>query len=137
MNRFYTPNILVIDDDLDTIGLMRLVLQRAGYNAITATSWDEVVDRITLANEQGQRVDLIILDIMMPERSGFDVFNSLQVVLHPMPPVIFLSAKSTLETMVKASDLGAAKYLVKPTTKEKLLSTVEQVLQDARFQHFR
>jgi DNA-binding response OmpR family regulator len=46
--------------------------------------------------------DLLLLDIMMPERSGFDVYNSLQVVLHPMPPVIFLSAKSSIETIVKA-----------------------------------
>ena len=131
LRRSSTPNILIIDDDLDTIGLLRLVLQRAGYNAVTATSWEEASDRIRLAADQFKHFDLVILDIMMPGRSGFDVFNSLQVVLHPMPPVIFLSAKSSLDTIAKAKDLGAAKYLVKPTTKEKLLSTVETVLQEA------
>jgi DNA-binding response OmpR family regulator len=65
---------------------------------------------------------------MMPERSGFDIYNSLQVILFPMPPVIFLSAKSAIETIVKAKDLGAAKYLVKPTTPDKLLSAVREVL---------
>jgi DNA-binding response OmpR family regulator len=129
---FFTPRILVIDDDLDTIGLLRLVLQRSGYHVSTASSWEEVSDRLILAEKERLSFDLIILDVMMPERSGFDVFNSLQVVLHPMPPVIFLSAKSSIETIVKASELGAAKYLTKPTTPEKLISTVQNVLQQSR-----
>jgi DNA-binding response OmpR family regulator len=65
---------------------------------------------------------------MMPERSGFDILRSLQVVLTPMLPVIILSAKNTIDDMLKASDLGAAKYLVKPTKPEKLIEAVRRVL---------
>jgi len=125
---YHTPRILVVDDDLDTVGLLRMVLQRAGYTVSTATNWAEVTDRILLSEQQKNPFDLIILDVMMPGRSGFDVYNSLQVILHPMPPVVFLSAKSSIETIVQASDIGAAKYLVKPTTPDKLLSTVSDVL---------
>lgn len=120
--------ILVVDDDLDTVDLLRLTLHRKGYNVTTATSWEEVTDRIRLADDYKEPIDLIILDIMMPVRSGFDVMLTLKVILKPMPPVIFLSAKNTIDDMVKASDMGAAKYLVKPTTPQKLLDTVENVL---------
>jgi DNA-binding response OmpR family regulator len=126
--RRFIPTILVVDDDLETVGLLRIVLQRAGYTVVTATRWDEVTDRLQILNQQGQTIDLIILDIMMPDLNGFDLYRSLEVVLYPMPPVIFLSAKCMLEDMVKASDLGAAKYLTKPTTPEKLLKTVQEVL---------
>jgi DNA-binding response OmpR family regulator len=123
--------ILIVDDDLDTVGLLRLVLQRRGYTVSTATGWDEITDRLRLVDTDKQGFDVIILDVMMPERSGFDIYNALLVALHPMPPVIFLSAKSSIETMVQAQEIGAAKYLVKPTTPEKLIATVETVLQQA------
>ncbi len=124
--------IMVVDDDLDTVNLLRMVLQRAGYRVITASSLDEVIDRVKLAEQYQEYIDLIILDIMMPVRSGFDVYLTLQVILHPMPPVIFLSAKNRVDDMVRASDLGAAKYLVKPTTPEKLLQAVRSVLSKVR-----
>jgi DNA-binding response OmpR family regulator len=126
------PRILVVDDDLDTVGLLRLVFQRAGYKVITATSYEEVVDRLKMSEQYAELIDLVILDIMMPARSGFDIFLTLKVVLHPMPPVIFLSAKCNMDDMVKASDLGAAKYLVKPTTTDKLLKAVDDVLNKVR-----
>jgi DNA-binding response OmpR family regulator len=132
MSRLFTPRILVIDDDLDTVGLIRMVLQRAGFDVSTATSWNEVADRLNLTSASMRPFDLIILDIMMPERSGFDTYRSLEVVLKPMPPVIFLSAKYGIDDMVKASEMGAAKYLVKPTTPEKLVETVRTVLSERR-----
>lgn len=122
--------VLIIDDDLDTVGLLRLVMQRRGYKVSTATCWDEIADRLVIADNEKHSFDIIILDIMMPERSGFDIFNALMVAMHPMPPVIFLSAKSSIETMIKAQELGAARYLVKPTTPEKLIATIENVLQN-------
>ncbi len=122
------PKILIIDDDLDTVNLIRLLLQKAHYRVIVATSWDETIDRVRMVEEEKDKFDLIILDIMMPNRSGFDVMLTLKVMMHPTPPVIFLSAKCSVDDMVKASDLGAAKYLVKPTTPDKLLKTVQEVL---------
>ncbi|MFZ6027644.1 MAG: response regulator [Chloroflexota bacterium] len=126
-----SPKVLIIDDDLDTVGLLRLVMQRRGYKVSTATCWEEIADRLRIADAEKRNFDVIILDIMMPEKSGFDIYNALLVALHPMPPVIFLSAKSSIETMVKAQELGAARYLVKPTTPDKLIATIENVLQHA------
>jgi two-component system OmpR family response regulator len=124
--------ILIIDDDLDTLTLLRITLQRKGYRVHSASSWDEVIDRLRILENNHEIVDLVILDIMMPERSGFEVYISLQVVLHPVPPIIFLTAKTSIDDMVKASDMGAFKYLTKPTTKDKLLAAVEEALKSRR-----
>lgn len=121
-------SILVIDDDLDTLGLVRLVLKRAGFEVSTASCWEEVTDRINMALQTGKFFDLVLLDLMMPERSGFDIYHSMEVVLGKMPPVIVLSAKYSMQDMIRASDLGIAKYLVKPTTPDKLLEAVKSVL---------
>jgi DNA-binding response OmpR family regulator len=132
ISRYRVTRILTVDDDLDTVGLIRMVLKRAGFEVSTASRWEEVQERIAQAKENRQPYDLIILDIMMPDRSGFDIFRSLQSILDRMPPVIFLSAKYSMEDMIVASDLGAAKYLVKPTTPDKLLEAVRYVLENAR-----
>ncbi len=120
--------ILVIDDEVDTTNLVSLVLKRAGYKVYSATDFEGVLNWLKMCEDTHESVDLVILDIMMPERSGFDVILVLKVVLHPVPPVIFLTAKIGMDDMVRASDLGAAKYLTKPTTPEKLLQVVREVL---------
>ena len=132
ISRNRVTRILSIDDDLDTLGLIRMVLKRAGFEVTTASRWEEVKERITQAKENRQPYDLIILDIMMPDRSGFDMFRSIESMLDRMPPVIFLSAKYSMEDMLRASDMGAAKYLIKPTTPDKLLEAVRTVLEHSR-----
>jgi len=71
ISRSRVPRILTIDDDLDTLGLIRMVLKRAGFEVNSASRWDEVLERVNAAKDNRQPFDLIILDIMMPERSGF------------------------------------------------------------------
>ncbi len=126
------PKILVVDDDADTVNLIRLVLQKHGYRVTTATTWEEIQARIRFEETALEPIDLVILDIMMPIHSGFDVMLVLQNVLHPVPQVIFLSAKNSMEDMVKASDMGAAKYLTKPTTPDRLVTAVESVIHKVR-----
>lgn len=120
--------ILVIDDEIDTTNLISLVLKKAGYTVYAASNWDDVVSFLHRCEESMESVDLAILDIMMPGRSGFDVMLMLQIAMHPMPPVIFLSAKVGVQDMVKASEMGAAKYLTKPTTPARLVEAVREVL---------
>jgi DNA-binding response OmpR family regulator len=124
--------ILVIDDEIDTTNLISLVLKRAGYKVYSATDWDGILGLLHHYEETREDIDLVILDIMMPERSGFDVMLILQVVMHTVPPVIFLTAKIGMDDMVNASDMGAAKYLTKPTTPDKLVTVVKEVLAKRR-----
>jgi two-component system phosphate regulon response regulator PhoB len=132
MSHYFKARILCIDDDNDTLDLVKIVLERAGYEVNCAVGWDEVLDFIHKSEDTKRPYDVIILDIMMPEQSGFDVLSSMKVVLRPIPPVIFLTAKYSMEDMVQASDMGAAKYLVKPTTPDKLLEAVGSVLSKSR-----
>jgi len=118
------PRILVIDDDLDTLNLLRIELQLAKYSVLTAASWDEVMDRLKLVYGEGGSIRAIILDLMIPERSGFDILLALSVILDPMPPVIVLSALSDIESVIKARELGAMRYLTKPTDRKALINAV-------------
>lgn len=116
--------ILVVDDEPDTVSLLSLTLGRAGYTVIKATS-----GRAGLDIAARERPDLIILDIMMPDLSGLEVLKALRH-LYAVPPVIFFTAKSRVEDMVEGMEAGAYRYLVKPTSREKLLETVKAALTD-------
>jgi two-component system OmpR family response regulator len=116
--------ILVVDDEPETVSLLGLTLSRAGYSVIKATS-----GRAGLDIAAREHPDLIILDIMMPDLSGLDVLKALRKV-YPVPPVIFFTAKSRVEDMIEGMEAGAYKYLVKPTSREKLLETVRAALAD-------
>ena len=120
--------ILVVDDNLDTLQLLRLTLENAGYQVSTAASWDDVTRVLRELFEEKQQVDLILLDLMIPERSGFDILRSLQVMLRPMPPVVVLSAKSGFQDRLTAREMGVSEYLIKPTDRQTLLKTIKSVL---------
>ena len=121
-------HILVIDDNAKTLEVLKLALDRAGFRVSTAHSWEAVEEKIKTGYRAKDPIDLIVLDLMIPERSGFEILKSLQVILVPMPPVIVLSAITDVKKKVEARDLGVSKYLTKPTTPERLIKTIREVL---------
>ena len=121
-------HILVIDDNAKTLEVLKLALERAGFRVSTAESWETVEEKIKTGYRVKDPFDLIVLDLMIPKRSGFDILKSLQVILIPMPPVIVLSAITDVKKKVEARDLGVAKYLTKPTTPDRLIKTIRDVL---------
>ena len=118
-----STRILVVDDEPDTLGLIELTLQTAGFEVKTASSGYHAQ---TLIEEE--TFDLILLDIMMPGMTGFDLLKDLQTRQVEIPPVIFLTAKSREEDRVAGEELGAAAFLIKPTTRGDLLDTIKQAL---------
>lgn len=121
-------NILVIDDNAKTLEVLKLSLERAGFRVSTANSWETVEDKIKIGYRIKDSFDLIVLDLMIPERSGFEILKTLHVVLVPMPPVIVLSAITDVKKKIEARDMGVAKYLTKPTTPDRLLKAIRDVL---------
>ena len=121
-------HILVIDDNTKTLDVLNLALERAGFRVSTANSWEAVEDKIKIGYRIKDPIDLIVLDLMIPERSGFDILKTLHVILVPMPPVIVLSAITDIKKKVKARDMGVAKYLTKPTTPDRLVKAIRDVL---------
>lgn len=120
--------VLIVDDECDTLTLLRLALKKAGFNVLEATSWDEVADRVKESYAQGNNIRAIVLDLMIPGRSGFDILRSLHVVLTPLPPVIMLTAVTGFDQQVQARELGVARYLTKPTTPQKLIDAIHTVI---------
>ncbi|MCJ7709145.1 MAG: response regulator [Anaerolineales bacterium] len=125
-----TANILVVDDEPDTLGLIELTLRTAGYHVQTASGGEEALKKI-----REESFNLILLDVMMPGVSGYDVMERLSVEAIPYPPVIFLTAKSRPEDREAGMKRGAVGFLVKPTTRGDLLDAVAVALGRAPARH--
>jgi len=121
-------HVFVIDDNETTLNALQLALERAGFKVTTAASWEEVEEEVRVSYKGDEPFDVVVLDLMIPKRSGFDILRSLQVVLSPMPPVVVLSAITDVNKKLEAKDMGVAKYLTKPTTPERIVKTIRDVL---------
>ena len=119
--------ILVIDDEPDTVGLIELTLATAGYEVHGARSGDEGL-KLALAN----KYDLLLVDLMMPGLSGFDLMRKLQTLCCQAAetPIVIRTARSRPEDRERGEGLGAVGYLVKPATRGQLLDAVRRVLRE-------
>ena len=118
--------ILVVDDNLDLSALISLHLQEEGYGVTVRNDGDSAV-----AVLERMKVDLMLLDVRMPVKSGFDVLEEIKTltnIANRAVPVIMVTAKSELEDIEKAFELGAAAYIVKPFRAELLISKIHEVL---------
>ena len=119
--------ILVIDDDDSVNELIKINLELAGYNVISAK------DGITgFAAAKQEQPDLIVLDVMMPDVDGYTVAKRIRE--NPIikdPPIIMLTALGMLENKAKGFDIGVDDYLVKPFEIEELKMRVKALLKRA------
>lgn len=112
--------ILVIEDETKTGEYLQNGLTEAGYVVDVAANG---IDGLHLAQEM--HYDLILLDVMMPEMDGWTVMKKLGTRTNT--PVLFLSARGTLEDRLKGLDLGADDYLVKPFSFAELLARAHHI----------
>jgi DNA-binding NtrC family response regulator len=115
--------VLVIDDELDMLVLLRLILSERGRYEVVTTPNPLEVEPIL----QDQEIHLIITDWRMPGRSGAEVLEAVRG-LDPDLPVIVITAYDSPETAGQAREKGAFDYLTKPFRKDRLLSAVEKGL---------
>lgn len=114
--------ILVVEDELATLDLLRRSLSKAGYEVSTAPDGKTTLNR--LANS---RPDLLLLDLMLPDIPGMDILK--HVITQPdPPPVVIFSARGDASDIEAAISAGAYKYLVKPISRDKLLETIKSAL---------
>lgn len=114
-----TVKILVADDEASIREVVQLYLKREGFDVFTAADGDTAVDL-----EESVQPDLLILDIMLPGRSGWEICRSLPRRV----PVIFLTAKSAEADKITGFSLGADDYITKPFSPRELVARVKAVL---------
>lgn len=108
--------ILVAEDEKDLNLIIKKKLQSSGYSVDCAFDGEEAIDFIEAAEYDG-----IILDVMMPVYDGFEVLKKLRRS-GIKTPVLFLTARDSVEDRVKGLDLGANDYLIKPFSFEELMA---------------
>jgi pilus assembly protein CpaE len=119
-----SEKILIVDDDLDTLRLVGLMLQRQGYQISAATNGQQGLDK---AFEEDP--DLILLDVMMPDMDGYEVTRRLRQ--NPSTaeiPILMFTAKTQLDDKVAGFEVGANDYLTKPTHPSELQARVKTLL---------
>ncbi|HPE33640.1 MAG TPA: response regulator [Bacteroidales bacterium] len=113
--------ILIVDDVPKNIELAANILQAKNYNITFATSGEAALEKVKSID-----FDLILLDVMMPGMDGFEVCRLLKENSNTKDiPIIFLTAKSETENVVKGFELGAVDYVTKPFSTEELLARVK------------
>jgi two-component system OmpR family response regulator len=117
--------ILVVDDEPRIVDVVRAYLEREGYAVLTARDGDAALERIRTDNP-----DLIVLDLMLPRRSGFDVLRELRAQ-GSSAAVIMLTARDDVVDRVAGLELGADDYVTKPFEPRELVARVGAVLRRA------
>jgi DNA-binding response OmpR family regulator len=115
--------VLLVDDDAEIIESLRLALEANGYEVLVARDGNQ-----GLALTERENPDLVILDMMMPKRSGFLVLERLRRTQEVSPPVIMITANEGNRHKAYAEMLGVDEYLRKPFPMDKLLESVKRLV---------
>jgi len=112
--------VLIVDDDHRILKFLEVKLKASGYGVLTATSGVEALEQV-----EAQEPDLVVLDVLMPKKDGFETLRELRAF--SSVPVIILSAREADTDKVKGLKLGADDYLAKPFSPDELVARIEAV----------
>lgn len=117
--------ILAVDDDPDILTLEEKILKREGYKVLTASNGAKAISLM----KAGEPIDLILLDVMMPNINGFEVSQWVRDrESEKRIPVVFVSAKDDAQSMKEGFRAGGTVYLTKPFTTTQLVKTVSSII---------
>lgn len=119
-------NILVVDDNDNTLRLMEAVLTQNGYHPLLARNGLEALEVLDHSH-----VDLIVLDIMMPEMDGFELTRTLREADFNIP-ILMVTAKEAMEDKKKGFLTGADDYMVKPVDEEEMILRIAALLRRSK-----
>lgn len=115
------PTVLVVEDERDIREVLRRYLERAGLSVLTTRTGAEAIQLLTSAPP-----DLVVLDLGLPDVDGTDVLREIQAAGHP--PVLVLTARSTVDDRIHGLQLGADDYVTKPFSPAEVVLRVQAVL---------
>ncbi len=114
--------IMIVDDDIINLQVLLTQLTSQGYDVASFTGGQEALDSIF----SGEVYDIILLDVMMPVISGYDVCKQIREKFSPLElPIIMLTAKNTKQDIITGISLGANDYITKPFDRDVLLARVK------------
>lgn len=113
--------VLIVDDEANICELIRLYVEKEGYNAIIATDGAKAVEKF-----MQEKPDMVLLDIMLPVKDGWQVCREIRAVNDT--PIIMLTAKGETFDKVLGLELGADDYIVKPFEPKELVARMKAVL---------
>lgn len=116
--------ILVVDDDIETLRLVGLMLQRQGFQVVSATTGAQA-----LVQAVHEHPDLVVLDVMMPDMDGYQVTRQLRKdAATAYLPILMFTAKNQVDDKVQGYDAGADEYLTKPVHPVELVARIKTLL---------
>ena len=119
-----SKQILIVDDEEDILDLLKFNLEKEGYEIMTASDGDTAIALV-----ESEALDLVILDIMLPGKDGWEVLREIRKSSRTVHlPVMFLTAKDNEIDEIVGLELGANDYIVKPISLRKLLARVRAIL---------
>ena len=117
------PLVLVADDDPDVVRIVDAHLGSGGYRRVLAFDGTRTLEEV-----RAQRPDAVVLDLMMPRMTGFDVLASLREMGEARPRVIVLSARGREDDVMRAFNLGADDFMVKPFNPQELVARIARLM---------
>ncbi len=118
--------VLIMDDEADVRKVVRLILEKAGYEVMEAEDGEKAIEEIQ-RGENPILMDTIICDIRMPKINGVEAINYFQKQF-PRVPLIVMTGHPDLEMATSFLERGVVAYLVKPVDSEKLVATVAKAV---------
>lgn len=117
--------ILIVDDEPDTVDLVKLVLETEGYKTLVAYSGQEALDKIKI-----EQPDLVLLDIMMPQMDGWAVRKEIlsNEEITDIPIVILTAKAQPIDKMIGLHVVGVTDYITKPFGRKELIDSVKRAL---------
>ena len=115
--------VLIVDDEPNIVASLEFLMARQGYDTLVVGDGDEVLSAV-----ERFRPDLILLDIMLPHRDGFEVCQLLRAGGHDAVKIIMLTAKGRESEAAKGLAVGADMYVTKPFSTRDLMAQVAKLL---------
>ena len=125
MTSLGTPRVLIVEDEPNIVLSLEILLHRAGYETVSAGDGEEALELM-----RRTRPDVVLLDIMLPKRNGYEVCRTVKsdAALSSIP-VIMLTAKGQEVEILKGLELGASAYITKPFGNAEVLEAVRAALE--------
>ena len=117
--------VLIVDDDPTQRRLLQAVVEKSGFSTLQADNGDTALDMAL--SPDGANIHVMLLDLVMPGRNGMETLEEL-AAKRPELPVIVLTGKGSIDTVVKAMQMGARDFVVKPAAPERIIVSIRNAL---------